>query len=90
MKTHLVVSQRDYMEALRGGNGGMRLVRKAEDITVGEINRWTQAPLERVACFIPKALVLIRKQARAYCRDIAIFCAEFSGLYGLFCPFSTI
>jgi Rrf2 family transcriptional regulator, nitric oxide-sensitive transcriptional repressor len=57
-KAHLVkaaydLSQRGYIETLRGRNGGMRLARKAEDITVGEIIRWTEAPLELVECFNP-------------------------------------
>jgi Rrf2 family nitric oxide-sensitive transcriptional repressor len=55
-KAHLVkvaydLSQRGYIETLRGRNGGMRLARNAEDITVGEIIRWTEAPLELVECF---------------------------------------
>jgi Rrf2 family transcriptional regulator, nitric oxide-sensitive transcriptional repressor len=55
-KSHLVkvayeLSQRGYVETVRGRNGGMRLARPAEDITVGEIIRWTEAPLELVECF---------------------------------------
>jgi Rrf2 family nitric oxide-sensitive transcriptional repressor len=58
-KAHLVkvaydLSQRGYIETVRGRNGGMRLARKAEDITVGEIIRWTEAPLELVECFNPE------------------------------------
>jgi Rrf2 family nitric oxide-sensitive transcriptional repressor len=58
-KAHLVkvayeLSQRGYVETLRGRNGGMRLARKADDITVGEIIRWTEAPLELVECFNPE------------------------------------
>jgi Rrf2 family nitric oxide-sensitive transcriptional repressor len=57
-RAHLVkvaydLSQRGYIVTLRGRNGGMRLARKAEDITVGEIIRWTEAPLELVECFNP-------------------------------------
>lgn len=57
-KAHLVkvtydLRQRGYIETQRGRNGGMRLARKAEDITVGEIIRWTEAPLELVECFNP-------------------------------------
>jgi Rrf2 family nitric oxide-sensitive transcriptional repressor len=55
-RAHLVkvaydLSQRGYIETIRGRKGGMRLTRKAEDITIGEIIRWTEAPLELVECF---------------------------------------
>ena len=55
-KSHLVkvayeLSQRGYIETVRGRNGGMRLARSASDISVGEIIRWTEAPLELVECF---------------------------------------
>ena len=55
-KSHLVkvayeLSQRGYVETVRGRNGGMRLARPAEDITVGKIIRWTEAPLELLECF---------------------------------------
>lgn len=58
-RAHLVkvaydLSQRGYIETLRGRNGGMRLARPAEGITVGEIIRWTEAPLELVECFNPQ------------------------------------
>ena len=57
-KAHLVkvtydLRQRGYIETQRGRNGGMRLARKAEDITVGEIIRLTEGPLELVECFNP-------------------------------------
>lgn len=53
MKVAYELSQRGYIETLRGRKGGMRLSRRAEDITVGEIIRWTEAPLELVECFNP-------------------------------------
>ena len=57
-RAHLVkvaydLSQRGYIETLRGRNGGMRLARNAEEITIGEVIRWTEAPLELVECFNP-------------------------------------
>lgn len=58
-KAHLVkvaaeLSRRGYIDATRGRKGGMRLARPAEQITVGEIIRWTEAPLELVECFNPE------------------------------------
>jgi Rrf2 family nitric oxide-sensitive transcriptional repressor len=58
-KAHLVkvaheLGQRGYVQTIRGRNGGMRLARPAEQITVGEIVRWTEAPLELVECFNPE------------------------------------
>lgn len=58
-RAHLVkvaydLSQRGYVETQRGRNGGMRLARSAELITVGEVLRWTEAPLELVECFNPQ------------------------------------
>ena len=57
-KAHLVkvsheLGQRGYIQTIRGRNGGMKLARPADQIIVGEVVRWTEAPLELVECFNP-------------------------------------
>ena len=57
-KAHLVkvsheLGQRGYIQTIRGRNGGMKLARSADQIIVGEVVRWTEAPLELVECFNP-------------------------------------
>lgn len=58
-KSHLVkvshaLGQRGYVETVRGRKGGMRLARPADQITVGEVVRWTEGPIELVECFNPQ------------------------------------
>lgn len=42
------------IETVRGRSGGFRLARPAEKITVGEVVRLTEGPLELVECFAPE------------------------------------
>jgi len=42
-----------YLETVRGRGGGFRLARPAERITVGEVVRLTEGPVELVECFNP-------------------------------------
>ena len=40
-----------YLDSVRGRNGGFRLARSAQEITVGEIIRRTEGDLDLVECF---------------------------------------
>lgn len=42
-----------YVETVRGRNGGVRLVRAASDIRIGELVRQTEENLTLVECFDP-------------------------------------
>jgi len=55
-KAHLVkcvhqLGQWGFIQSVRGRNGGFRLARPAEDITVGAVIRKTEDTLELVECF---------------------------------------
>lgn len=47
------LGQAGYLETVRGRGGGFRLARPPAAITVGEIVRLTEGPLELVECFNP-------------------------------------
>jgi Rrf2 family nitric oxide-sensitive transcriptional repressor len=44
----------NYLETVRGHNGGFRLARKAEEIRLGEVIRLTEDGFDLVECFDPK------------------------------------
>jgi Rrf2 family transcriptional regulator, nitric oxide-sensitive transcriptional repressor len=55
-KNHLMklvheLGQLGYVETIRGKNGGLRLGRRPEEITVGEVVRHLEPDLELVECF---------------------------------------
>ena len=43
-----------FLETVRGRNGGFRLAKPAEDISVGEVVRRTEGDLDLVECFNPE------------------------------------
>lgn len=47
------LGQAGFLETVRGRGGGFRLARPAEEITVGEVVRLTEGPIEVVECFNP-------------------------------------
>lgn len=51
VKVANTLGRHGYLETIRGRSGGVRLARPAGDITVGEIVRITEAPLELAECF---------------------------------------
>lgn len=46
-----LLGRKGYLETLRGRAGGIRLAKPADAITVGEIVRITEAPLDLAECF---------------------------------------
>lgn len=48
------LSARSYLETTRGRGGGMRLMRPAKDINVGEVVRATESDFVVVECFDPQ------------------------------------
>jgi Rrf2 family nitric oxide-sensitive transcriptional repressor len=53
MKVVYQLGLKGYVETTRGKGGGLRLARRVEDITVGEIVRQTEPDMALVACFDP-------------------------------------
>ncbi len=47
------LGQAGFLETVRGRGGGFRLARPAEEISVGEVLRLTEGPIEVVECFNP-------------------------------------
>lgn len=54
IKVASLLGREGYLETIRGRSGGVRLAKPPEAITVGEIVRITEAPLELAECFNPE------------------------------------
>ena len=58
-KAHLMkvvhqLGRAGFLETVRGRGGGLRLARAPEDITVGDVIRYTEDKMELVECFDPE------------------------------------
>ncbi len=51
MKVVHLLGKGDYLETVRGKNGGFRLGKKAEDINIGNVIRFTEDDLSIVECY---------------------------------------
>jgi Rrf2 family transcriptional regulator, nitric oxide-sensitive transcriptional repressor len=54
-KAHLMkvvndLSQKGYLDTVRGRNGGIRLMREPRDINIGQVVRDTENPLDVIGC----------------------------------------
>ena len=54
MKVVHQMGRAGFLETLRGRGGGFRLARAPEDITVGDVIRYTEDKLDLVECFDPE------------------------------------
>jgi Rrf2 family nitric oxide-sensitive transcriptional repressor len=79
VKVAHILGQKGYIETIRGRGGGLRLARPAGEITVGEIVRLTEGPLELVECFNADTnscpLLGICTLSRGFQRALAAFMA---------------
>ncbi len=53
MKVVQELGRAGFVETLRGRGGGLRLARAPEDLTVGEVVRYCESPMNLVECFDP-------------------------------------
>ena len=52
MKVVNDLSQKGYLDTVRGRNGGIRLKRKPRDINIGQVVRDTEDPLDIIGCLV--------------------------------------
>ena len=65
-KAHLMkvvndLSQKGYLDTVRGRNGGIRLMRKARDINIGQVVRDTENQLDVIGCLEHKGYCPIQR-----------------------------
>ena len=69
-KAHLMkvvndLSQKGYLDTVRGRNGGIRLMREARDINIGQVVRDTENQLNVIGCLESQRLLPDRARLRA-------------------------
>ncbi len=88
-KPHIVkivheLGKAGFLETVRGRYGGFRLARPAEEITVGDVVRLTEGPLDVVECFNPETnscpLIGICKLSKAMMKATDAFMAVLDDL----------
>ena len=88
-KPHIVkivheLGKAGFLETVRGRYGGFRLARPAEEITVGDVVRLTEGPLDVVECFNPETnscpLIGVCKLSKAMMKATAAFMAVLDDL----------
>jgi Rrf2 family nitric oxide-sensitive transcriptional repressor len=65
-KSHLMkvvnyLSQKGYLDTVRGHNGGVRLLREPEDINIGQVVRDTENRLDVIGCLEHKGYCPIQR-----------------------------
>ena len=65
-KSHLMkvvnyLSQKGYLDTVRGRNGGVRLLREPEDINIGQVVRDTENQLDVIGCLEHKGYCPIER-----------------------------
>lgn len=88
-KPHIVkivheLGKAGFLETVRGRYGGFRLARDPEQITIGEVVRLTEGPLDVVECFNPETnscpLIGICKLSKAMMKATDAFMAVLDDL----------
>ncbi|WP_417492707.1 Rrf2 family transcriptional regulator [Maricaulis sp.] len=84
IKVANMLGRAGYLKTLRGRSGGIRLAKPAHEITVGEIVRITEAPLELAECFNAESntcpLIGICNLSRTWHRALAAFLEVLDGV----------
>ena len=59
--SHSCLSQKGYLDTVRGRNGGIRLMREAQDINIGQVVRDSEDRLDVIGCVEHKGYCPIQR-----------------------------